>query len=85
MRQPCEKGKVAAGYDPKDNVYEDVNVIRARKAKEREEKLRKQQQQTVCTCIWLHFVCRSIVPIKRCFSIIMELCLKYTRLFIVSE
>ena len=63
-----EKGKVAAEYDPRDNTYEDVNIIRARKAKEREEKLRKQQQQTVCTCIYnyarLHFVCRSIVPIK---------------------
>ena len=47
QRGGLEKGKVAAGYDP---TYEDVNVIRARKAKEREEKLRKQQQQTVCTC-----------------------------------
>ncbi len=67
---------MAAEYNPRDNTYEDVNIIRARKAKERDRRESEEATATNSTVhvYGLHFVCRSIVPIKSCLSIIMASC-----------
>lgn len=62
--------KVKSKYDPKEYTYEDVDKIRARKAKEREEKARKQSKQQ--TVFIAHSTCMIIMQLVDFYSMYLS-------------